>query len=162
MMRLISAWVVIALVSIVYHNNKGHNSAWAEGKFSWIPKDRLDEINDHISYVLQKMNDSATFYKQPNWMYFYFSASADVNANPSVLNGSAFYFDRNCHYPNWYTTVPFNRTIPLFGPKVSRWDDYGDQDNFLREPTRTTALAFDAGAGRFMNYTHPRFKMNPW
>ncbi|GFN94714.1 hypothetical protein PoB_002122000 [Plakobranchus ocellatus] len=159
MMRLVSAWVVIALVLIVYHNNKGYNSAWAKGSFSWIPKDRFDEINDHISsidevncrnkdkaqltlrkdvlsqlpvynellsrvwyrnrsslihlhnmalnraffysYVLQKMNDSATFYKQPNWMYFYFSASADVNANPSVLNGSAFYFDRNCHYPNW-------------------------------------------------------------
>ncbi|GFS19102.1 Fras1 related extracellular matrix protein, partial [Elysia marginata] len=52
------------------------------------------------SYVLQKMNDTATFYKQPNWMYYYFSATADVNANPNVLNGSAFYFDTNCHYPN--------------------------------------------------------------
>ena len=56
---------------------------------------------DDPSYVLQRMNNSATFYKQPNWMYFYFSGSADVNANPNVLNGSSFYFDNDCHYPNW-------------------------------------------------------------
>ncbi|GFS07804.1 hypothetical protein ElyMa_004741300 [Elysia marginata] len=53
------------------------------------------------SYVLQRMNSSSNFYKQPNWMYFYFSGSADVNANPNILNGSAFYFDNDCHYPNW-------------------------------------------------------------
>ncbi|KAK3708828.1 hypothetical protein RRG08_021982 [Elysia crispata] len=114
------------------------------------------------SYVLQKMNSSQNFYKQPNWMYFYFSASADVNANPSGINGSAFYFDNDCHYPNWYTTVPFNNTLPLFGPKVFRHDDYADQDNYLREPTRSSAVGMDAGAGRFMNYTRKEFKMNPW
>ncbi|GFN94730.1 fras1 related extracellular matrix protein [Plakobranchus ocellatus] len=114
------------------------------------------------SYVLQRMNSTETFYKQPNWMYFYFSATADVNANPYGLNGSAFYFDTDCHYPNWYTTLPFNRTVPLFGPKAFRWDDFGDQDNFLREPTRQVVQAVDLGAGRFMNYTHPGFKMNPW
>ncbi|GFR88902.1 Fras1 related extracellular matrix protein, partial [Elysia marginata] len=108
------------------------------------------------------MNSSSNFYKQPNWMYFYFSGSADVNANPNILNGSAFYFDNDCHYPNWYTTLAFNKTLPLFGPKVYRHDDYGDQGNFLREPTRTTAVGMDAGAGRFMNYSRKEFKMNPW
>lgn len=115
-----------------------------------------------FSYVLQKMNSSENFYKQPNWMYFYFSNTADVNANPKVINGSSFYFDNHCHYPNWYTTLAFNKTLPLFAPKVFRHDDYNDQDNYLREPTRTSAVGMDAGAGRFMNYTRKEYKMNPW
>ena len=61
-----------------------------------------------------------------------------------------------------FTTVPFNQTLPLFGPKVYRHDDYSDQINYLREPTRTTTVGMDAGAGRFMNYTRKEFKMNPW
>ncbi|KAH9491663.1 hypothetical protein Btru_030631 [Bulinus truncatus] len=113
------------------------------------------------SYVLQKMNTSTNFAKQPGWAYFYFSATADVNSNPNVLNGSAIYFDSHCHYPNWYTTVPFNKTLPLFGPKVYRWDDSRDQDNLLREPTRQVVHGVDYGAGR-LNYTDNRFKMNPW
>ncbi|KAK7497619.1 hypothetical protein BaRGS_00011014, partial [Batillaria attramentaria] len=114
------------------------------------------------SYILQKMNDSASFYIQPNWLYMYMSATADVNANPSMINGSAIYFDQDCHYPNWYQTVPFNNTLPLFGPKAWRWDDWQDQSNILREPTRRTATVVDLGAGQGMNYTHPMFKMNPW
>nr|KAG5707185.1 hypothetical protein BaRGS_017869 [Batillaria attramentaria] len=114
------------------------------------------------SYILQKMNDSASFYIQPNWLYMYMSSVADINANPYTLNGSAIYFDKDCHYPNWYETVPFNNTLPLFGPKAWRWDDWQDQDNYLREPTRRTAAVADLGAGRSMNYTHPMFKMNPW
>ena len=53
------------------------------------------------SYILQKMNESSSFYIQPNWLYMYMSATADVNANPYGINGSAIYFDTNCHYPNW-------------------------------------------------------------
>ena len=53
------------------------------------------------SYILQKMNESASFQLQPNWMYMYMSVTADVNANPYMLNGSAIYFDTHCHYPNW-------------------------------------------------------------
>ncbi|KAK7115191.1 uncharacterized protein [Littorina saxatilis] len=114
------------------------------------------------SYILQKMNDSQSFYIQPNWLYMYMSAAADVNANPYGINGSAFYFDKDCHYPNWYETVPFNNTLPLFGPKAWRHDDYQDQDNYLREPTRQAVMVADLGAGRGMNYTHSQFKMNPW
>ncbi|XP_035826829.1 uncharacterized protein LOC118478043, partial [Aplysia californica] len=115
-----------------------------------------------FSYVLQKMNDSRSFGLQPNWMYYYFSTVADVNANPSMLNGSAMYFDNHCHYPNWYVTVPFNKTLPLFGPKAFRWDDYQDQDNWLREPSRQVVKMVDFGAGRDTNYTHAGYKMNPW
>ncbi|CAG5117530.1 unnamed protein product, partial [Candidula unifasciata] len=114
------------------------------------------------SYILQRMNDSASFSKQPNWLYYYFSSAADVNANPSMLNGSAFYFDNDCHYPNWFITVPFNRTLRLFAPKAFRWDDYRDPDNLLREPTRTVVKVNDLGAGTFKNYTHPGYKMNTW
>ncbi|CAL1537134.1 unnamed protein product [Lymnaea stagnalis] len=114
------------------------------------------------SYILQKMNTSESFTKQPSWTYYYYSATADINANPNIVNGSAFYFDRDCHYPNWYTTVPFNKTLPLFGPKAYRWDDTRDQDNLLREPTRQVVQAVDYGAGHHMNYTNPKFKMNPW
>lgn len=64
--------------------------------------------------------------------------------------------------PPRYQTVPFNNTIPLFGPKAWRHDDFADQDNLLREPTRQVAMVADLGAGRGMNYTHPLFKMNPW
>lgn len=65
------------------------------------------------SYILQKMNDSASFYLQPNWLYMYMSVTADVNANPSMVNGSAIYFDTNCHYPNWYAFC-FGFLIYLF------------------------------------------------
>nr|KAG5707181.1 hypothetical protein BaRGS_017865 [Batillaria attramentaria] len=114
------------------------------------------------SYILQKMNDSSSFYIQPSWIYMYMSAVADVNANPYMINGSAALFDQHTYYPNWYDTVPFNNTLPLFGPKAWRWDDWQDQDNYLREPTRRVAQVADLGAGMGMNYTHPMFKMNPW
>ncbi|KAK0060871.1 hypothetical protein Bpfe_009740 [Biomphalaria pfeifferi] len=113
------------------------------------------------SYILQRMNTSSNFAKQPGWVYFYYSATADINANPKVLNGSSLFFDNHCHYPNWYTTVPFNKTLPLFGPKLYRWDDTSDQDNLLREPTRQVVQGVDLGAGH-SNYTDRRFKMNPW
>ncbi|XP_012940541.1 uncharacterized protein LOC101864077 [Aplysia californica] len=115
-----------------------------------------------FSYVLQLKNSSDTYFKQPNWLYYYFSNIADVNANPNMINGSAVYFDNHCHYPNWFVTVPFNRTLPLFGPRTWRHDNYKDQGNILREPTRTVVKTVDAGAGRVTNYTNEGHKMNPW
>ena len=114
------------------------------------------------SYILQKMNDTYSFQINPNWMYMYMSVTADVNANPDMINGSAIFFDVNCTYPNWYTTMPFNRTLNLFAPKAWRWDDYNDQDNYLREPTKKVAMVMDMAAGRSSNYTHSHYKMNPW
>ncbi|XP_060084009.1 uncharacterized protein LOC132563267 [Ylistrum balloti] len=114
------------------------------------------------SYILQKMNTSDSFPIQPNIHYLYMSVTADVNANPAGINGSALYFDNNCYYPNWFTERDFNTTIPLFGPKAWRWDDTEDQDNFLREPTRKVAFVDDVGTGPGKNYTSASFKMNPW
>ena len=65
-----------------------------------------------------------------------------------------------CNYR--YTTVPFNKTLPLFGPRTWRHDDYKDQENYIREPTRTVVTSVDSGAGRATNYTHDGHKMNPW
>lgn len=114
------------------------------------------------SYMLQKYNESqADFNMLPGWMYMYMSAVADVNANPKMLNGSSLYFDTNCSYPNWLETLPFNHTIPLFGPSAWRWDDYRDSENYLREMTLRTVMIKDVGAGT-ENYTDPKYKINPW
>lgn len=114
------------------------------------------------SYILQKINTSDNFHLQPNIHYLYMSVTADVNANPSGINGSALYFDQNCYYPNWFTERDFNATVPLFGPRAWRWDDTEDADNFLREPTRKVAFVDDVGTGHDKNYTSEAFKMNPW
>lgn len=112
------------------------------------------------SFILQRMNDTTSFKTQPNWLYMYMSAVADVNSNPDTINGSAIYFDTDTHYPNWYQTVPFNNTLKLFGPKAWQHDDTRDPGNILREPTKRVANVRDIGADG--NYTHPGFKMNPW
>lgn len=115
-----------------------------------------------VSYILQKMNETDAFYIQPNVHYLYMSLTADINANPSGINSSAIYFDEDCYYPNWFTELKFNRTVPLFAPKAWRWDDTLDPDNFLREPTRRVAFVNDIGTGNGRNYTSDTFKMNPW
>ncbi|OWF54531.1 uncharacterized protein LOC110443474 [Mizuhopecten yessoensis] len=115
-----------------------------------------------FSYILQKMNTSDFFSIQPNIHYLYMSVTADINANPSGINGSGVYFDYDCYYPNWFTELDFNVTIPLFAPRAWRWDDTMDSDNYLREPTRKVAFVDDIGAGNGNNYTSDSFKMNPW
>lgn len=114
------------------------------------------------SFILQKMNSSQSFDIQPDWNYMYMSTTADVNANKGIFNGSAIYFDTHCHYPNWYTTVDFNDTLQLFGPKAYRIDDTFEMDNFLRENTDRSCIVKDMGSGFNHNYTHPLYKMNPW
>ncbi|XP_050398522.1 uncharacterized protein LOC126816272 [Patella vulgata] len=117
-----------------------------------------------FSYIYQKLNETniKVFQTQPNWMYMYFSVGADVNANPYGINASAIIFDFNCTYTNWFVSVPFNTTLQYFGPKAWRWEDYNDQDNFLREPTRKVAAIKDIGSGYNNNYTDPSYKMNNW
>lgn len=61
-----------------------------------------------------------------------------------------------------YTTFDFNRTLPLFGPKAWREDDYNEPTNFLREPTNGTIDIWDLAAGNARNYTDKRYKGNPW
>ncbi|XP_063441841.1 uncharacterized protein LOC134722188 [Mytilus trossulus] len=140
-------------------------------KSTIIYKNRTNLVHMHnmalnrayfMSYILQKMNDTELFYQQPNIHYLYMSVTADMNANPSNINGSSIVFDNNCYYPNWFVTLDFNNTIPLFGVKGWRWDDTYDQDNYLREPTRRAAYVTDIGAGTNKNYTTDGYKMNPW
>ncbi|XP_071112765.1 uncharacterized protein [Haliotis cracherodii] len=114
------------------------------------------------SFIYQKLNNTWDFLNQPGLQYYYMSAAADVSASPGFLNGSALYFDFNCSYPNWFRTYPFNNTIPFFGPRAWRADDYNEPTNFLREPTNNTMDIHDYGAGRDSNYSNSAYKTNPW
>lgn len=116
-----------------------------------------------FSFINQKLNRSQEdFNYQPGLMYYYMSATADVNANPNMLNGSSIIFDNNCHYANFLNQLDFNTTIPLFAPSAWRWDDTTDSDNYLREPTKTVVHVEDLGANPNRNYTLDSYKMNPW
>jgi len=63
---------------------------------------------------------------QPGMLYYYFSTIADVTANELNINGSGIMFDNNASFATWYKTLPFNRTLPLFGPRAYRFDDYNE------------------------------------
>ncbi|KAK6170213.1 hypothetical protein SNE40_018662 [Patella caerulea] len=116
----------------------------------------------YYSFIYQKLNQTWDFETQPGLSYIYMSAAADVSANPGFINGSSLYFDNDCSYPNWYRTFKFNTTLPLFGPRAWRADDYNEATNWLREPTNNTVDIHDYGAGRMYNYTSPNYKFNPW
>ncbi|CAG5116099.1 unnamed protein product, partial [Candidula unifasciata] len=115
-----------------------------------------------FSLIYQQLNNSWDFQTQPGLMYIYMSTAADISASAGFINGSGLFFDNNCSYPNWYTTFDFNRTLPLFGPKAWREDDYNEPTNFLREPTNGTIDIWDLASGNARNYTDKRYKGNPW
>ena len=48
------------------------------------------------------------------------------------------FFDKNLFYPNFLSQLAVNSTLPLFGPRSWRIDDYNDPANWLREPTNNT------------------------
>ena len=114
------------------------------------------------SYTFQKLNESKQFEFQPGLMYYYFSAAADVSANEYGINGSAIMFDNNCSYATWYRNLPFNRTLPLFGPRAFRFDDFNEPTNWIREPTNNTIDILDYGAGPQSNYSTKSYKINQW
>ena len=114
------------------------------------------------SYIYQKLNTSTVWASQPGLMYMYFSAGADVSANPYNINGSAIHFDNNCSFANWYTNLLLNSTLPLFGARAWRFDDYNEPVNWLREPTNNTINMEDYGAGLEKNYTDKAYKINEW
>lgn len=114
------------------------------------------------SFIYQQMNQTFDFSTQPGLMYIYMSHAADVSANPGFINGSSIFFDNNCSYPNWYRKINFNITLPLFGPRAWREDDYNEPTNWLREPSNNTIDIHDYGSGTIRNYTHPQYKGNPW
>ena len=114
------------------------------------------------SYMFQKLNETEDFLLQPGLMYYMFSAAADVSANEYNINGSAVFFDNNCSYANWYDNLPFNKTLPLFGPRAWRFDDFNDPTNWLREPTNATIDIVDYGSGAQSNYSDGSYKINQW
>ncbi|KAL3881426.1 hypothetical protein ACJMK2_027869 [Sinanodonta woodiana] len=117
----------------------------------------------YYSFIYQRMNLSdQDFPSQPGFEYLYMSAAADVTAFEGFINGSALLFDNNCSYPNWYTTVDFNKTLELFGPRSWRADDYNEPTNWLREPSNLTCEIQDYAAGRDTNYTAESFKYCPY
>jgi hypothetical protein len=79
-----------------------------------------------FSWIFQKLNTTETFNMQPGMLYYYFSTIADVTANENNINGSGIMFDNNGSFATWYKTLPFNRTLPLFGPRAYRFDDYNE------------------------------------
>jgi len=79
-----------------------------------------------ISWIFQKLNSTEDFMLQPGLLYYYFSTIADVSANEYNINGSGIFFDNNASFATWYKTLPFNRTVPLFGPRAYRFDDYNE------------------------------------
>lgn len=115
------------------------------------------------SYILQRLNTSEfDFPMLPGFMYYYLSAAATVTSAPGLLNGSAILFDTDCQYANWFPTIlNFNTTLPLFGPKAWRLDDYQDNVNWLREPTNHTIIIEDLGSGPDHNYTARWHRLNP-
>ena len=69
---------------------------------------------------------------QPGLLYYYFSTIADVTANENNINGSGIMFDKNGSYATWYKTLPFNRTLPLFGLRAYRFDDYNEPVSLVK------------------------------
>lgn len=114
------------------------------------------------SYMYQKLNETQQFFDQPGLLYYYFSAAADISANMNNINGSGIFFDVNASYATWYRTLPFNRTLPLFGPRAYRFDDFNEPTNWIREPTNHTINIVDYGAGPQSNYTIKAYKINQW
>ncbi len=79
----------------------------------------------YLSYIFQRLNKSKEdFVLQPGLQYYYLSQAAELVANPDVLNGSAVFFDVDPFYANYYNTLIFNFTLPLFGPRAYRIDDF--------------------------------------
>ncbi|XP_013379783.1 uncharacterized protein LOC106151208 [Lingula anatina] len=116
----------------------------------------------YLSYMNYKANESWNFGQQPGFLYYYMSLAADVGANPGWINGSSVYFEYNLTFPNFYSNLPLNHTLLLFGPHAYRLDDYKDPMNWLREPTNNTINVVDIGAGSESNYTSTQYKTNDW
>ena len=113
------------------------------------------------SYIFQKLSNSSQFPMQPGFLYYYFSAIADVSANPDNINGSAIFFDKDTSFATWFETLPFNKTLALYGPNAYRFDDYIEPTNWIREPTNRTINALDLGT-KLTNYTLKSYKINQW
>ncbi|XP_014669053.1 PREDICTED: uncharacterized protein LOC106810274 [Priapulus caudatus] len=59
-----------------------------------------------FSFILQHMNATAD---EPGFLYYYYSAVADVAAYGDVISGSSVVFDRKSFFPNWYKSASAQR-----------------------------------------------------
>lgn len=100
----------------------------------------------------------------PGLMYYYLSTIADVSANPK-LNASAVYFSPNMSYTPSYRGF-HNLTLPLFGPRTYRADDYNDPIHLERISTLNMFVTKDLGAiktdDQGSNYTSNFYRINDW
>lgn len=116
-----------------------------------------------FSFVWQNFNESRNdAIHLPGLFYLYLSAVADVTGNPNSVNASTLLYDVHKFYPNWFTSLPFNRTINLFGVRAVRFDSTFHPLNFLREPSTNMVMVYDLGAQNGENYTIPGYRNAPW
>jgi len=118
------------------------------------------------SYILQSrfnrpaINDTY----DPGMMYYFLSTVADVSANPKI-NASAMYFSPNMSYTPSYRGF-FNLTMPLFGPRTFRADDFNDPIHLERISTLNMFETRDLGAiptgNKGLNYTSNFYRINDW
>lgn len=148
------------MAQIPVYNQMDHYYAFENRTSMWLAHDLALNRAFFYSFVLAKLNTSAQFHAQPGLLHHYMSTAADVLATPDA-SGSGLFYDNNACYANWYVELPFNTTLPLFGPRT--WSD--DCDVMLElpdfEPT-FMAPTVDYGAGADNNYTLPGYKTNPW
>jgi len=97
-------------------------------------------------------------------MYYFLSTVADVSANPKI-NASAMYFSPNMSYTPSYRGF-FNLTMPLFGPRTFRADDFNDPIHLERISTLNMFETRDLGAiptgNKGLNYTSNFYRINDW
>lgn len=119
------------------------------------------------SYILQARfirpaTTNATY--DPGMMYYFLSTVADVSSNPR-LNTSAVYFSPNTSYTSSYRSF-FNKTLPLFGPRTYRADDYNDPIHLEQYSTLNMFNVKDLGAiskySKSENYTTDYYRINKW
>ncbi|KAL4221931.1 hypothetical protein ACF0H5_017983 [Mactra antiquata] len=116
----------------------------------------------YYSFTLQRLNKSRDFINQPGLMYLYMSSAADVSASPGWINGSSLLFDNNCAYANWYLNINYNRTLPLFGVRASRANDFHESADLLQESTNNAVNIEDYATGPDFNYTDQSYKYAPY
>lgn len=124
------------------------------------------------SYILQsrfkrpsKVNDTDQSEYDPGFMYYFLSSVADVAANPK-LNASGTYFQPNMSYTSSYKGF-YNKTMPLFGPRAFRMDDYNDPVHLERVSTLNFIQVDDLGAIPLhgmssLNYSSDDYRINEW
>ena len=116
----------------------------------------------YYSFVYGQFNLSKFYNYEPSIINFYMSSAAEVSAGADWIHGSAIWFDNNSSYPNWDSTVYFNRTLPLFGIRAWKRDRYKEPINLFREPAQQSVDGHVFTEDFETNYTDPRYNYCPY